>query len=78
MLLFNFIGPEIIVLFIALLGIASLVLTIVAAIEIATKPFKNEKDKVLWLLLVLLLGIIGPIIYFVKRKELLAEEQSEF
>jgi len=59
-------------LFIILLSIGALVATVMAAIEIATKPFKNEKDKVLWLIIVLLLGGIGPIIYYTQRKNLLA------
>jgi hypothetical protein len=55
-----------------LFSLAALVATILAAIEIATKPFKREKDKVIWLILVLLLGGIGPIIYYFNRKSLLA------
>jgi hypothetical protein len=64
---------SIIFLFMILLGMGSLVATIWAAIEIGTKPFVREKDKVLWLIIVLMLGIIGPIIYFTQRRNLLAE-----
>ena len=60
-------------LIVMLLAVASLVATIWAAIEIGTKPFVNDKDKVLWLIIVLMLGIIGPIIYYTQRKTLLAE-----
>ncbi len=76
MLLFNFLGPEMLFIFFALLGIASLVLSIWAAVEIATKPFKREKDRVIWLMIVLLFGLIGPIIYLTKRKELLADPET--
>jgi O-antigen/teichoic acid export membrane protein len=72
MLLFNFLGPEIIVLFFGLFAIASLVLTLWAVIEIATKPFRKENDKVLWLIICLLLGGVGPLIYLTQRKKLLA------
>ena len=58
-----------------LLSLAALVFTIWAAIEIATKPFVNDKDKVLWLIIVLLLGGIGPLIYLTQRKKLLARYQ---
>lgn len=63
--------------FIMLLSLAALVGTIIAAIEIATKPFKNEKDKVLWLIIVLLLGGIGPIIYYFNRNNLLANPSDQ-
>lgn len=63
-------------LFFILLSIAALVATIMAAIEIATKPFKREKDKVLWLIIVLLLGGIGPIIYYANRNNLLAQPED--
>ena len=63
---------EFMLLFIILLSVSVLAATIMAVVEIATKPFKNEKDKVLWLIIVLLLGGIGPIIYYAMRKSLLA------
>lgn len=63
--------------FVMLLSLAALVGTILAAIEIATKPFKREKDKVLWLILVLLLGGIGPIIYYFNRSNLLADPNDQ-
>ncbi|WP_020568918.1 PLD nuclease N-terminal domain-containing protein [Neolewinella persica] len=75
-LLFNFLGPEIIILAFGLFLMATFVLTIWAAIEIATKPFKREKDKVIWLIIVLLLGGIGPIIYYFNRKNLLAATEG--
>lgn len=64
---------SIFLLLIMFLALASLVATIWAAYDIATKPFVKEGDKVLWLIIVLLLGGIGPIIYLTQRKNLLAE-----
>lgn len=60
-------------LFMFLIGAGSLAVTIWAVIDIVRKPFRRENDKVLWLILVLMVGIIGPIIYLIKRKELYAE-----
>jgi len=75
--LVTFIGPEILVIFFVLIGIGSFVLTIWSVIEIASKQFVNEKDKVLWLIIVLLLGGIGPLIYLTQRKKLLAKYNLE-
>jgi len=61
-----------IVMFFFLFAIASIVLTIWSVIEIATKPFRKENDKVIWLIVCLLLGGIGPLIYLTQRKKLLA------
>lgn len=61
-------------LFMFLIGFGSLALTIWAVVDIVRKPFRRENDKVLWLILVLMVGVIGPIIYLVKRKELYAEQ----
>lgn len=58
--------------FFFLFVIASIVLTIWSVIEIATKPFRKENDKVIWLIICLLLGGIGPLIYLTQRKKLLA------
>lgn len=75
--LVTFMGPEIIIVFFFLIGIASFALTIWSVIEIASKPFVNEKDKVLWLIIVLLLGGIGPLIYLTQRKKLLAKYNEQ-
>ena len=70
-------GPEIFLLFVLFLSLASLALTIWAIIEIATKPFKREKDKVIWIIIVLVLGLVGPLLYLAKRKSLLAAPMPE-
>ncbi len=60
-----------------IMAIGSIALTIWAAVEIARKPFVNEKDKVLWLIIVLLLGGIGPLIYLTQRKKLLVQYNEQ-
>jgi hypothetical protein len=61
-------------LFMFLIAFGSLALTIWSVVDIVRKPFRRENDKVLWLILVLMVGVIGPIIYLIKRKELYAEK----
>lgn len=61
-------------LFIFLLAAGSLALTVWAVIDIVRKPFKKDNDQILWLIVVLMLGLIGSIIYLIKRKDLYAEE----
>jgi hypothetical protein len=40
-------------------------------VDVAKRTFKNESDKVLWILIVVLAGLIGAIIYYfvVKKKD---------
>lgn len=73
MLLANFFAPEAALIILMLLSFASIALTIWAVIEIAMKPFRKDSEKVLWLIIVVLLGVIGPILYLIKRKQLLAQ-----
>jgi len=63
-------GPEVILLFFAFLSIGSFVLTIWAIIDIIQKPFKKKNDKILWAVVVLAIGLIGPIVYFFNRHNL--------
>jgi hypothetical protein len=56
--------------FFTLLGIASFAITIWAVIDIIQKPFKKKNDKILWAVVVLAIGLIGPIVYFFNRKNL--------
>ncbi|MEZ5346064.1 MAG: PLDc N-terminal domain-containing protein [Pyrinomonadaceae bacterium] len=44
--------------------IGSIVVWIKAIIEIAKSDFKGENDKLVWILIVVLTGIIGAIIYY--------------
>ena len=73
MLLASFFGPEaILIIFALLFAIVPLALTIWSCIDIARNEFRNENDKVIWILLCIFLTPIAPIIYYVKRDSLLA------
>lgn len=73
MLIFNVFGPEIVLLFFSLFALASMVLIIWSVIEIATKPFRKDSDKVIWLIICLFFGGVGSLIYLTQRKKLLAK-----
>jgi len=66
--------PFIAVLFLAFLAIAILafVFWILMLVDCAKRNFKNENDKIVWILVIVLAGIIGAIIYYfvVKRDDL--------
>lgn len=40
-------------------------------VDVAKRKFKDENDKVVWILIVVLTGIIGALIYYfvIKRKD---------
>lgn len=63
-------GPEVLLIFFGLLSLASFVLTIWAVVDIIQKPFKKKNDKILWAVIVLAIGFIGPIIYLFNRNNL--------
>ncbi len=54
---------------IGILSILSLVFWIFMVIDVAQRKFKNENDKILWILVVVLAGIIGAIIYYFMIKK---------
>lgn len=62
-----------VVLWIVLIGFAifSLVFWILMIVDVAKRKFKHENDKIMWILIVILTGIIGALIYYfmVKRKD---------
>lgn len=70
------------VLAIVTLSVIQIVLLVVAIISIMKKNVPSG-DKILWLLIVLLINIIGPIIYFavgnskLEEKEALLENERE-
>lgn len=47
------------------LFIPLLILPIIALIDILKSQFKNENDKLVWVLVILFLPIIGSILYFI-------------
>jgi len=53
------------------LGILGTVFWIFMIIDVAKKDFKNENDKVMWIIVIVLAGIIGALIYYfmVKTKD---------
>jgi len=44
--------------------ILSLIFWIFMIVDVVQRKFKNENDQVLWILVVILAGIIGAIIYY--------------
>lgn len=62
-----------VVLWIVIIGFAifSLVFWILMIVDVAKRNFKQENDKIMWILIVILTGIIGALIYYfmVKRKD---------
>ena len=52
-----------------LFWLASAVLFIVALIDVIRRQFSNDSDKILWLVLIILLPVLGPILYFVIGKK---------
>jgi multisubunit Na+/H+ antiporter MnhG subunit len=58
------------------LAIISLVLTISAIVGIAKKP-NPWGEKILWLLIVILIDVIGPVLYFAIGSGMLDEKFSK-
>lgn len=52
-----------VIFFILIFGLFTLVITIVALVDILSNEF-NGNDKLVWVLVVIFLGIIGVILYF--------------
>jgi len=52
------------------LSIAAFVFWILMIIDVANRNFPKEDDKIIWILVVVIAGIIGALIYYfaVKRK----------
>jgi NADH:ubiquinone oxidoreductase subunit 6 (subunit J) len=38
-------------------------------VDVAKRDFKNESDKIVWILIVVLLGVLGGIIYYFAIKK---------
>lgn len=45
-------------------GLLGIVLQIIAIIDILRSNFRNDTDKIIWLLVVIFLHLIGAILYF--------------
>jgi prolipoprotein diacylglyceryltransferase len=48
----------------AIVGIIGFIFWIFMIVDVAKRNFKNENDKILWILVVILAGIIGALIYY--------------
>jgi len=46
-------------------GIGGFILFLWALIDVIRRQFPNPNDKILWILLVLLIGWLGPILYLI-------------
>ena len=60
------------------LAILQFALMITALVNLLRKPPVPGNDKILWLLLILLLGIIGPILYFAIGSNQMDEKAAKF
>ena len=51
--------------------VGGMILWVLMIIDVAKREFKNPDDKTMWLLIVILTGIIGAVIYYfmIKRKD---------
>lgn len=47
-----------------LIGVLFFVMWIMMLVDSATRKFKNDTDKVVWILVIVLLGILGALIYY--------------
>ena len=54
--------------FCGLFGIGALAFWIWMIVEVATKEPTEDKDRLMWLLIVVLVGWIGALIYFFARR----------
>lgn len=50
-------------------GILALIFWIFMIVDVASRKFKQENDKIMWILIVILTGIIGAAIYYFMIKK---------
>jgi len=62
-LVFLFLVLWVVVIFLGII-IGSFVFWIWTIIDIAKRKFKNDNDRIIWILIVIFLGILGSIIYY--------------
>jgi uncharacterized membrane-anchored protein len=53
------------------LAILAFVFWVIMLVDTIQRKFKNENDKIVWILVIVLVGIVGAIIYYfiVKRED---------
>jgi len=59
-----FVGALLIFLPLILIGVLCFVFWIIMLVDSATRKFKSDTDKVVWILVIVLVGIIGALIYY--------------
>jgi len=61
----------ILVLFVILLAIVAMAFWVWMIVDAATRKFNNDTEKIMWILLIVLLGVIPAIVYYftVKRPD---------
>ncbi len=47
-----------------LIGILFFIMWIMMLVDAATRKFKHDTDKVVWILIIVLLGFIGALVYY--------------
>ena len=52
-----------------ILGILGFVLWVLMIIDVAKRKFKQENDKIMWILIIALTGVIGALIYYFMIKK---------
>ncbi len=50
-------------------GLGGFILFLIALIDVLRRQFPNPNDKILWIILIVLIGWLGPILYFVIGKK---------
>jgi len=50
-------------------GVAGLIIWIWALVDVIRRQFTNQNDKVLWIVLVIVLGVLGAIIYLIAGRK---------
>lgn len=50
-----------------LIILLAIALTVGMVIDVAMRPMRDNNEKIIWILIITLLGLIGPIIYFYMR-----------
>jgi hypothetical protein len=58
------VGEWLIILFMLMMAAAALLFPAIALFDILRNQFKNQSDKLIWVLVVLLLPVLGSILYY--------------
>ncbi len=70
---FTVIQPDAGLIFWTIIAFVIPLLHIITLIDILYHDFKDKPDKILWVIIMILIPVIGPIVYFLKRKQLLVK-----